>query len=466
MDPSQDLSALSPLASAVAQTMARVASDIAIVIDGDGVIRDVAEGPAKLPTTCADWVGRRWVDTVTADTRRKIELLLEELRRSDVTQRREVNHPSADGEDVPVAWTAIRLGEHGPVVAVGRDLRAVAAIQRRFLDAQHEMELDYWQRRNAENRFRLLFQVASDAVLVIDALSFEVVDANERALALQADARVPLVGRALTDALPAAARAQVAELLATARGTGRAGEIRIRLVPGAPAAEVSATPFRVGDRLQLLVRARQGEPDGEDGGLPSTMRALVESTPDAIVVTDSSGHILMSNPAFVALAARGGDARLQGRMLVDVVGDDDGRWAADRRASLRDAAGRRRTGAPGLHAPAARAGWRRRRRPRLRHLARAERAARAGRPGAAGHVAAGRHARGGAPAAGDGAAAGWRSAGADRTAADGHAAVSARAPAGARAAGGRARRRRAGDPAPGAQLTPPCPRRGRRPSWT
>jgi hypothetical protein len=122
---------LSPLADEVAEAMARVASDIALVIDRDGVIRRVAEGASPLPAECSRWVGQRWVDTVSADTRRKIELLLDEASAGAIPQRREVNHPVVDGDSVPVAWTAIRLGEHGPVVAVGRDLRAVAAIQRR-----------------------------------------------------------------------------------------------------------------------------------------------------------------------------------------------------------------------------------------------------------------------------------------------------------------------------------------------
>lgn len=139
-----NLDVLSPFAREVAETLARVSSDIALVIDEHGVIRTVAESGAPLQPSTDAWVGRRWVDTVTADTRRKIELLLDEAQSSGITQRREVNHPGTEGDDVPVAWTAIRLGEHGPVVAVGRDLRAVAAIQRRFLDAQQEMELDYW----------------------------------------------------------------------------------------------------------------------------------------------------------------------------------------------------------------------------------------------------------------------------------------------------------------------------------
>ena len=97
--------ALSPVAKEVAQAMARVASDIALVIDRDGVIRSVAEGASPLPAECSRWVGRRWVDTVSTDTRRKIELLLDEVGSAAISQRREVNHPTVDGDSVPMAWT-------------------------------------------------------------------------------------------------------------------------------------------------------------------------------------------------------------------------------------------------------------------------------------------------------------------------------------------------------------------------
>ena len=320
-----DLSALSPLADQVATTLARVASDIALVIDRDGVIRNVAEGGAALPASCSAWVGRRWVDTVTADTRPKIQLLLDELKSAGVSQRREVNHPNVDGDAVPVAWTAIRLGEDGPVVAVGRDLRAVAAIQRRFLDAQHEMELDYWQRRHADSRYRMLFQVASDAVLVLDAASLEVIDSNDAARE-RFGPGAALLGRRMADALPESARAAVGELLATARASGRAGEIRVRLAADEAPWDCAVTPFRAEERHQLLLRLRREEADGAEGPSSLMMKSLVESTPDAVVITDSAGHVQLANPAFVALVQQGSETRLKGRLLSEVANDRDGSW--------------------------------------------------------------------------------------------------------------------------------------------
>ena len=241
-DSESDLSALSPLASELASTIARVASDIALVIDSDGVISAVAEGQAVQAQGCGDWVGRRWIDTVTASTQPKIQSLLDEVNRQGVvSRRREVSHPAQGGESLPMTWAAIRLGADGPVLAVGRDLRAVAAIQQRFVEAQQDLERHFWNRRQAESRYQLLFQVAHDAVLVLDALSLRVQQANEACADLFGHPLALIVGRTLAESLPPSARAAVAELLAHARSSGRAAEIRVRLAQGA--LDIAVTPL-------------------------------------------------------------------------------------------------------------------------------------------------------------------------------------------------------------------------------
>ena len=175
------LASLSAPAPELASTVAALAGDIAMVVDADGVVRNVSTQEAGLSASADAWVGRPWAETVTTDTRRKIENLLDEVRQEGRSRRREVNHPSALGQDIPVAWAAVRLGDGGPVLAVGRDLRVVAAIQQRFLESQQELERDYWKRRQTEARYRLLFQVATDAVLVLDAQTYRVVEANQAA---------------------------------------------------------------------------------------------------------------------------------------------------------------------------------------------------------------------------------------------------------------------------------------------
>ncbi|MBI3350356.1 MAG: transcriptional regulator PpsR [Burkholderiales bacterium] len=331
--PDPDLSALSPLATELATTIARVASDIALVIDKDGVIASVAEGSAVQAQGCRQWVGQRWVDTVNASTRPKIQSLLDEVASSGVvSRRREVSHPvglAQGGDELPVTWSAIRLGADGPVLAVGRDLRAVAAIQQRFVEAQQDMERHYWNRRQAENRYQLLFQVANDAVLVLDAQSLHVLEANVASALLLGHELNRIHGRPLTESLPLSARAAVSELLANARSTGRAGEIRVR-APSTPGVlDISATPFRVDDQQQILLRARrdEGVVGAQDSLALSRMAEFVETTPDAVVITDASGGILMANPAFLRLTRQADEVRLRGQALSSLLLDAEGGWS-------------------------------------------------------------------------------------------------------------------------------------------
>ena len=308
---SSDLSALSGVAPALAVAFASLTGDIALVIDAEGVIREVARAGAVAGHPADGWVGRAWAETVTGETRRKIEMLLEEAGDPGATRRRQVNHPSHGGADIPMSYSAVRLGLGGPVLAVGRDLRAVAAIQQRFVEAQKEMEHDYWKLRQDTSRQRMLAQVATDALLVVDGASLAVLDINAAGESLFGPPHAPLP-------LP------VADLVAKALQSGRAEEIRTRLShsPGVPQVDLCVTPFRAElegsgphGSTQLLVRARSATVDGTS----------LEG--ESVVVTDSAGNVIVANAAFRALCLGGGD-HVDGQGLCELLGDPHRHLAA------------------------------------------------------------------------------------------------------------------------------------------
>ena len=311
---SGDLGALSAWAPELAKTFVSLASDIALVIDEAGVIRNVVQGGADpIAPGASQWVGRQWVDTVSGDTRPKIENLLKEVTSTGIARRREVNHPLGGDHTIPVSYTAIRLGEHGPVLAVGRDLRAIAAIQKRYVDSQQEMERGYWQARQAEARYQLLFQVATDAVLVVDGQSLQIVEANRAASTLLGNAAEP--GTHIGAGFEHHARAAVSELIGNARSTGQSGEIRARLLGTLVSTSVLATPFRVDDSMRLLVRMRAIELAATSSALNQNVSRLVDGASDGVVVTDSSGRILIANPAFLGLLHLSSEAQAKGQPL-------------------------------------------------------------------------------------------------------------------------------------------------------
>ena len=312
-----DLSVLSAWAPELAHTFASLAGDIALVVDADGTIRVVAQGGREpiAPAANTEWVGRAWADTVTDDTRAKIEQLLAEVGRTGRARAREVNHPAAAGGAIPVAYTAVRLGDGGPLLVVGRDLRAITAIQQRFLDTQRELERGYWRTRLAETRYRQLFQVATDAVVVVDARTLRVIEANPSAAQLFDLAPQHLPQRRVGQLFARASQPAVEHLLASARASGREAEVRAQLLGRVGRVAVSATPFRTDDGMRLLVRVRADERQGDAQDVARAIARLVDGTRDGVVVTDSGGHVLHANPAFVALVGLAGEDAVRGRPL-------------------------------------------------------------------------------------------------------------------------------------------------------
>ncbi len=310
--PAIGLDLLAPHVEALAQAFVSLSSDIALVLDGQGtILRVLQSSAAPMGAAAAAWVGRPWIDTVTGETRRKVEGLLGDLAASGVARRREINHLGGNADGIPVAYTAVRLGEHGPVLAVGRDLRAVAAIQQRFVDSQQELERGYWQARQAEARYRLLFQVANDAVLTVDALSLEIIEANPMAATMLAAAQ-PLAGQLLTAVFNGPSRGAVQALLTAARSSPRPLEIAARLDDGSGVG-VAATPFRTDDTMRLLVRVRSAPETGSSRDV--SLARLVDAHDEAIVVTDASGRVRLANPAFLRWVQAGSEAALRGQAI-------------------------------------------------------------------------------------------------------------------------------------------------------
>jgi transcriptional regulator PpsR len=324
-----DLGALSDCAAELAEAFVSLASDIALVIDERGTVTQVAQNSAApVAMGAAAWVGRPWAETVTGDTRRKIELMLDDIEVTGVARRREVNLPG-DGGDIPVAFTALRLGRGGPVIAVGRDLRAVAAIQQRFLDVQQEMERSYWRARQLESRYRLLFQVATDAVMTVEAHSLRVIEANHAAVGFfggSAGGGLPLAGQVATQLFDGASRVAVHGLLDNARASGQPAEIHARLAGGSSQVAgsqvaVSATPFRASNGMRLLMRVRAQDPSTQaQNELSMALARLVDTTEDGIVITDSAGRITVANPAFITMVGAASEEAVHGRPIADWVG--------------------------------------------------------------------------------------------------------------------------------------------------
>lgn len=307
---------LGGLDAAATAALLSSAADLTLVLDRDGVVQEVYTGSEEMAKEgYRRLVGQPWVETVTPDSRAKVEALLHDAADPAPHKWRHVNQASARGSDVPVLFSAARVGADGRVVAFGRDLRDMAALQQRLVDAQQSLERDYWRLRNVETRYRMLFQMSSEAILIVDAASERVVEANPAAGEMLGEHSKRLVGRTLAEALGAPGAQAVQGLVAGVRASGRADDIAVRLGPDRRELMVSSFYFRQGNDALYLLRISAPRSDvAVAPGSKAVLRAL-EHAIDAFVVTDLDGRVIGANRAFLDLVQAPTETQVRGESL-------------------------------------------------------------------------------------------------------------------------------------------------------
>jgi len=318
-------SSFGPLDAVTAARVSAAAADVALVVDGFGTVIDMAYGADEFGRLgCAEWIGKPWIDTVTAESRAKVESMLRGARSDEAPRWRHVNHAGATGTELPLMYAVVPLRPSADAlvasvsIAFGRDLRATVALQQRLVDAQQAMERDYWKFRHAEARYRHLFQVSGEAVVVLDGVSQRVLEANPAAQVLLGDGARSLDGRVFPFGVIGASNETLQAMLATVRIAGRADDIRVTLEQGRGEAIVCASALRQQASMQLLVRLNGLVPAGSTAPMPSMnamVLQLVQSAPDGLVVTDLEGRIVLGNPAFIELAQLSGEEQARGESL-------------------------------------------------------------------------------------------------------------------------------------------------------
>ncbi len=308
----------SGLASDVATALVASAGDIALVIDPGGVIRDIAITNADLAAQgFGDWTGQRWTDIATAESKPKIAQMLADAAGAEPARWRQINHPTASG-DVPVRYLVMRLGLGG-AIAIGRDMRAAAAVQQRLLQTQQSLERDYIRLRQAEARYRLLFDLGTEPVLIIDAATRKIREINPAAARLIGGKDGAFTDQPVAMIVDPADREALIAHLGAAGASDDLPALSVRLTGGQEVA-MSARLFRQGRAALLLVRLLPTATIGETAGYAAPIGDVIEHMPDAFVLVDGALDILFANAAFVELAGAASVARVLGAPLATWLG--------------------------------------------------------------------------------------------------------------------------------------------------
>jgi transcriptional regulator PpsR len=312
-------SAIMRLDPAVAARMVMASADIAVIMDAQGLVKDVLlAAEARLPSEFGGWLGRSWLETIAMDSRAKAQQLIADAAAGLQGRMREINHvAAAGGATVPIRYSAVRLADTGDVLAIGRDLRALAALQQQLVQFQQTMEREYGRLRAADTRYRVLFQLTNEPTLIVDAGSRRIVEANPAALALLGVAQPRAAGRALGQLFADRGGDQLQNLLALAATGGATQPAKLKLADRGVEVSVAATLFRQ-DGVALLLVQMTADPAGKltmAQAMSDASADLLNRLPEAVVMTDQDGIIMTANGAFLDLTGLASPAQAQGQPI-------------------------------------------------------------------------------------------------------------------------------------------------------
>jgi transcriptional regulator PpsR len=291
--------------------------DVTLKLDLSGVIRLAVLSGAISGETISDWVGRPWAETVAGPGNTHVRRMIEDARTTGLSSFHQVRQRFPSGLELSVEYTTVRLGGDGGLIAIGRNLEAVAELRSRLVAAQASMERDYWKLREVETRYRLLFDASTQPVLMLGADDMRIKEANPaaiRALGVASGSEL------LPEILPAERNA-FETMLARVREQGKAPGIVVHLGQDRQpwllrAALVAAEPAAV---FVLQLSASAVVLPIESSG-PVRFADLMARLPEAFAVVDLEGKIVTANRAFLGLVNAASESA--------VVGERLGRWLA------------------------------------------------------------------------------------------------------------------------------------------
>ena len=288
-------------------TLLHGVADVSLLVDADGLIVDLAVGNADLEGDVDEqWIGKAWSDTVTEESRSKVEDLLAVAAKGGTSPNwQDIIHQRPDGSELPISYFAVPADSGEQFVVVGRDLRAVAQLRQQLVNAQIALERDYWRLRQVETRYRLVFQMVEEAVLLVDDASGKILEANQAASRILGHEDGSIVGKSLHSMFDDRSGEALQAMLAEARVVGRSTSDAVQAAkqPGELSASANLLKQENDSRLLLRLSAPREQAGAaapqRHRGVP--MDKLFSGAPDAILVTGANGRVLSANQRFIDL---------------------------------------------------------------------------------------------------------------------------------------------------------------------
>ncbi len=294
-------------------------ADLQLSLDSDGICLELkVTNPELTDLRRLPWQGKNWLDTVIPEQQSRAQDAMQRaLSNAGESIAIEVTHLWEGHAALPIRYQLVAANSKEQVIAIGQDQRGFTELRQQLLNAQQAMEQDYWSMRQMENRYRRLFDIATDGFLVVDDDSGRILEANRRAATLLNSSK-SIIGRPFPLGIDEESLSIINDLMSDARSNGKSRASNLKLNTASPAINMVMHFVRQGgDSRFLICLSSTAALADADSGLPNSS---FQEAPDAIVDVDDAGRIRASNATFTQWIQADSDEHVLGRMADNWLG--------------------------------------------------------------------------------------------------------------------------------------------------
>jgi transcriptional regulator PpsR len=221
--------------------------------------------------------------------------------------------------DVPIKYRTIQVGEGNRFIALGRDLSGMAVLQQRLMEAHQNLERDYGRMRQAEGRYKLLFNSSAEAIIIVNPADGVIEDVNAAATNMTDLNASELTGSHISDLFDISQLGGINEYVAGALAGDESKLTNMTLKKGG-SVDVVASAFREEQRARLILRFTGSGQGANDNDCRTPLTAVLDNLPDALVLSDADQRIISVNGTFVKLSQLSSSQATRGERLHTYLG--------------------------------------------------------------------------------------------------------------------------------------------------
>jgi PAS domain-containing protein len=162
-----------------------------------------------------------------------------------------------------------------------------------------------------------LFAASSEAVLILDAGSNRILQANPAAAALLRTTRTALIGTSFAAAFESSSSTEIQHRIRLARTSGSSEVMAVRALGGGIDLSARVSLVRAGSQSYLLVRLEPAlsRASSSGAGPSSAVLEAIDCAPVGFLITEAGFHVDYANRAFTEMAGVNSEAEVRGSPL-------------------------------------------------------------------------------------------------------------------------------------------------------